>query len=501
MSWTGKQGKATGRGRVPAALLACWLAGACAKPAPPSVPAQYTPWPSSHVRSSAAQREQVGVTIYNSNLALVREQRTLQLGSGRVALAYEDVAAHIEPASVHLAPLGGDAELAILEQNYRYELLTPEALLEKYVGRQVSLARYDRSSGADVVRTAEVLGTASGPVLRVDGELISPLPSERISFPQLPPELLPRPTLFWLLDSQRPEQRVEVTYLTRNLSWHADYVLVLDATGTRAELSAWVTLENQSGASFPGARLQLVAGDLHRVPPPAPPPMPMAQMARRLGGAHSAFSEAPLLEYHLYDLERPTDLLDKEQKQLSLLEPRGVAVERKLMLRSQDGPMPRVRRAGTTQPVSVVAIVQNRADNGLGVPLPAGVVRVYQADAAGAQQFVGEDRSEHTPRDERLELELGRAFDVLAERRWVNQRQLDRCVVDSEWQTELRNHKDTAVTVEVVEQARGDWSVHDASHTVQRRDATSFTFSVAVPARGTSQLRYHVRQRTCGSSP
>ena len=248
-----------------------------------------------------------------------------------------------------------------------------------------------------------------------------------------------------------------------------------------------------------GIGMALVAGEVHRAPAPAPPPMPMAS-ARRLGGAHAAsFQQEALLENHLYELQRPTDLLDKEQKQLSLIEPRSVAVEKKLMLRSQDGPMPRVRRPGTTQSVSVVAIVQNREDSGLGLPLPAGVVRVYQADAAGAQQMVGEDSIEHTPRDERLEIELGQAFDVVAERRWLSQRQLERCVSDAEWLTELRNHKDAAVTVEVVEQAGGEWSVHEATHPVQLRDATTFAFAVPVPARGTSQLRYHVRQRTCGN--
>ncbi|MEY2936724.1 MAG: hypothetical protein RL033_7473 [Pseudomonadota bacterium] len=498
MSWTSSSRAASGRWRAPWALLACWLSGSCAKP-PASVAPVPAIWPASYARSSVAQREQVAVTVYNSNLGLVREQRTLQLGSGRVALAYEDVSAHIQPASVHLTALGADAELAVLEQNYRYDLLTPSALLDKYVGRQVSLARYDRSTGADVVRPAEVLASANGPVLRVGEEIISPQPNERISFPQLPPDLLPRPTLFWLLDSARAEQRVEVTYLTSNLSWHADYVLVLDPAGTRADLSAWVTLENQTGTSFLAAKLQLVAGEVHRAPAPAPPmrpPLPM--QLGRTAGAHSAFSEAALLEYHLYDLERPTDLLDKEQKQLQLLEPRSVVVEQKLVLRALS-PLYRVRQPAAPERPALIAVVSNRSENGLGLPLPAGVVRTYRADAAGAQQFVGEDHIEHTPRDEKLEITLGRAFDVIAERRLLSQRQLERCVRDSELETELRNHKDVAVTVEVVEPGLGDWSVRDPSHPVELRDANTFAFQVPVPARGTSQLRYHLRQRTCGN--
>jgi hypothetical protein len=224
----------------------------------------------------------------------------------------------------------------------------------------------------------------------------------------------------------------------------------------------------------------------------------MAMRLERAGGAHSAFSEAALLEYHLYDLERPTDLLDKEQKQLQLLEPRSVAVEQKLVLRSRS-PLYRVRQPAAPERPSLVAVVSNRSENGLGLPLPAGVVRTYRADAAGAQQFVGEDSIEHTPRDEKLEIELGRAFDVIAERRLLSQRQLERCVRDSELETELRNHKDVAVTVEVVEPGLGEWSVRDSSHPVELRDANTFAFQVPVPARGTSQLRYHVRQRTCGN--
>jgi hypothetical protein len=470
------------------------VAASCARSKPTASAPAIGSWPTEFQRSDAAQRERVALTVYDG-FALVREQRRLSLGTGRVALAYEDVSAQIQPASVHLRALDGESDLVVLEQNYRYDLLTPEKLLERYVGRRVSLLRYDRDAEEDVVREAEVLASSQGPVLRVDGELVSLLPQERISFPELPAGLLPRPTLVWLLDSARAEQRVEVSYLTQNLSWHADYVLSLSEDEVHADLTGWVTLDNQTGTSFNAAQLQLVAGDVQRVqlaPAPAPPPLAM-----RLSGAHAgggAFREAPLFEYHLYGLERPTDLLAHEQKQLTLLEARGVSVERKLQLRARGRGVP--ARPQLQHP-ALVAVLQNREDAGLGLPLPRGVVRVYRADSAGAQQFVGEDALEHTPRDEKIEIELGEAFDVVADRRRLSQRQLERCVIETEWRTELRNHKDKPVVVEVVEPARGGWQLLESTHPAQARDAEAFRFSVPVAARAASELRFRLRLRTC----
>jgi len=388
-----------------------------------------------------------------------------------VELAYEDVSAQLQPATVHLRALGAPGDLRVLEQNYRYDLLTPEKLLERYVGRQVSLARYDAAAGQMLLRQAQVLGTARGPVLQLGAELVSLAPDERISFPELPSGLWPRPTLVWLLDSARDEQRVELSYLTQDLAWHADYVLSLAADGSHADLTGWVTLDNQTGTSFPAASLQLVAGDAQ--------------------GEHA------------YGLDRPTDVLAQERKQLKLLEARAISIAHKLVLRRPGAsvlprfvPRPRPGQAALEHARAVV-VLENRDSAGLGSPLPHGVLRVYRADASGSQQFVGEDAIAHTPRDERLEVELGEAFDVVAERRRSSQRQLERCVEQSEWQIELRNHKDEGVVVEVVEPASGDWQVVESSHAAVARDATSFAFQVPVPARATSQLHYQLRTRSC----
>jgi hypothetical protein len=448
-------------------------------------------------RSSARDRQHVALTVYNSNFALVREERRLALGTGRVALAFEDVSAHVQPATVLLRSLDSADGLAVLEQNYRFDLLTPETLLRKYVGRSLKLARYDEKLGRDQLQDAELVAVENGPVLRVDGEIVTG-GGYRFIFPELPPSLLERPTLVWLLDSKQAEQRVEVSYLTSNLSWHADYVLVLDPSDTRGDLSLWVTLDNQSGTSFTGAELKLVAGDVRRVAPPPPAPSTEMDMAVQSQAANGGFRQEALFEYHLYALGRPADILDKEQKQVSMLEAHGVEVQKKLVFRGSDYGF---RAAGgeqvENQKVSAFVVLDNREAKGLGTPLPAGVVRVYKADSAGAQQFVGEDSIDHTPRDEPLEIKLGEAFDVVGDRRQTSFAAHGRCSGESAWEVELRNHKDAAVRVEVLEPAGGDYQVIQSSQPVQPRDAKTFAFEVDVPARGAVKVTYRVRVRWC----
>jgi hypothetical protein len=482
--------------------LALSLALGCAKTS--SVTPSSPNWgPALPVRSDASAREQVALTVYDSDFALVREQRRLHVGKGRVALAYADVSEQIQPATVHIEALDSPGDLVVLEQNYQYDLLTPQKLLEKYLGRKVALARYDSDAGADVLREAQVLASARGPVLAVNGEVQTLAPEERVVFPELPPGLLPEPTLVWLLDSAREEQRVQVSYLTKSLSWHADYVLSLAADDAHADLTGWVTLDNRTGTSFQAATLQLVAGDVHRVVPPEPPPMAGVGFGRSVYKPKPALAEQPLFEYHLYTLDRPTDVLAREQKQVQLLEVRGIAVERKLVLQAVSPAVPRFVRApqpgaaSSLEHARVKVVIENREATGLGMPLPRGVVRAYREDAAGAAQFVGEDAIQHTPRDERLEIDLGEAFDVVAERRRLSQRQPERCVQQSEWRIALRNHKDAAVVVEVVEPAAGDWQVLEATLPAERRSATSFAFRVPVPARGATELGYQLRTRTC----
>ncbi len=472
----------------------------CSSQRPAATPVAAPAGPAFDQRSDAAARQSVSVTVYNSNFALVKEQRAIQLGSGRVALAFEDVSAHIQPETVHIRGLDAPSELTVLEQNYRYDLLSPEKLLEKYVGRRLKVARYNQKLGSDEIRDAELLSAQNGPVLRIDGEVVTG-GFDRFIFPELPESLLSKPTLVWLLDSARSEQRVEVSYLTQNLSWRADYVLVLAADDARGDLSGWVTLDNQSGTSFDRAELRLVAGDVQRITPPAPVPPPMVEMAEEAAdasGSAPAFQQEALFEYHLYALQRPTDLRDKEQKQVSLLEAPGVQLQKKLVFRGIDYALrTRFGEALKNTKATVYVVLDNAEAHGLGMPLPQGIVRVYKADQSGALQFVGEDHIDHTPRDEKVEVRLGEAFDVVADRRQMDYRALGRCTGESEWQIDLRNHKDTAERVEVIEPVSGDWKIIRSSHPGEKREAHELVFSVEVPARGSVKLEYRVRVSWC----
>lgn len=450
-------------------------------------------------RSSKADRKQLAVTVYNQNFGVVRETRRLELGRGRVELSFGDVSAHVQPETVRLHSLTAGAAFEVLEQNYRYDLLTPAKLLEKYVGKRISVYRYNERTGSEEKKTAEVLSVEGGPTLRMleTGEVTTNFQG-RYAFSEVPANLLDKPTLVWLLRSDRPQQDVEVTYLTRNLNWRADYVLKLDAQDRKADLNGWVTLDNQSGTSYENAALRLVAGDVNRVAPPVT--MNEVAMAREEEAKPQApqFRQENLFEYHLYSLDRPTSILDKETKQVALLSAEDVDVVKKLVLngqeyfyRGQHGQLESKRKA------SVFVELKNSEKNRLGMPLPKGTVRLYKADSSGALQFVGEDSLDHTPRDEQVALKVGEAFDVLADRVQTEWSQISNCVGEAAYEVEIRNHKDVAEQVEMNEPVGGDWQVLQHSQPFQKVDAATLRFVVAVPARGASKVSYRIRVRYC----
>jgi len=465
------------------------------KAAPVAVPAA-KPAQSTKV-STETDRKKVSITVYNGNFGLVREVRDLpDLGKGQVSLELRDVAATIQPETVAIQSLTGAGSLSVLEQNYRFDLLTPEKLTEKFVGRDVRLYRYHPQTGKEDKVDAKLLSTVGGPIYEINGELTFGYPG-RLAFSELPPNLIAKPTLVWLLESQQPKQSVEVTYMANEMNWHADYVLVLDSAEKKAGLTGWVTLVNNTGASYKDAELKLVAGDVNRVQ------REVAQYRMeegRMGAAKAApsFQEEGLLEYHMYTLQRPTTVLNNEQKQVTLLDADAIGVEKKLVLSSQPywfhGNHGRNKNV---QKIGVFLDFQNSEKNRLGMPLPKGTVRVYKADKSGARQFVGEDAIDHTPRDEKVRVKLGEAFDVVAERKQMSWSALGSCGSESEWEIELRNHKDEAVRVLIEEPTGGEWTVSKSSHPATRRDASTFTFDVPVAKRANVKVTYTVRVRWC----
>jgi hypothetical protein len=476
------------------------LAGAAfaqAKPkAVPAVPAP--PAPASAQTSTEADRKAVSITVYNQNFGVVREVRELAtLGTGQVSLEFRDVAANIQPETVAIKSLTAPGAISVLEQNYRYDLLTPQTLLEKYVGKKIRTYRYHEASGKEEAADAELLSVAEGPILRLNGEITFGYPA-RLAFPQVPDNLIAKPTLLWLVSSQKAAQTVEVSYLTQNLNWSADYVLVVNEQDTQAALQGWVTLVNQSGASYKNAQLQLVAGDVNRVRPPVAYDMKAKSSMIRPGAAGGGFTEQGLFEYHMYTLGRPTTVLQNEQKQVSLLEADGVKIDKKLIFYGQQywfrGQYGQVQ---SNQKVGVYLDFKNEATNKLGIPLPKGTLRVYKADKSGAKQFVGEDQIDHTPRDEKIRVKMGEAFDVVGDRKQTEWRALGNCSSESRWEIELRNHKDTAIEVEDFEPIGGDWTILESSLPFDKKDAGTFAFHIKVPARGKTKVTYRVRLRYC----
>jgi len=450
------------------------------------------------LRSTADARDAVSITVYNQNFGLVREIRTLDLRRGFVNLEYGDVASGIQPETVHIRPLGG-RPLQVLEQNYQFDLLNPQKLLEKYVGRTVNVYRTNPLTGIDEVVEAEVLSVNGGPILRIDGEITFNYPG-RFGFPELPDNLIAEPTLLWRLNAPGGRQQVEVTYLTNSMNWKSDYVMVLNADDDEASLTGWVTLTNQSGTAYENARLQLVAGDVQRVNQGG---MPQARRERMMADAVMAmeadgFTEDAFFEYHLYTLGRPADLMNNEQKQVTLLESDGFGVQKTLIFpgasyyyRGQYG------QVATNQKVSVFLDFENSETNGLGMPLPKGTVRVYKRDDSGAQQFIGEDLIDHTPRDEELRIKMGEAFDVVGDRRQMDYTVVSSCVSESTWRVDLRNHKDEDVEVQLVEPVGGDWEILSTTHRYEQTDAWTFVMTPSVPARGETRVEYRVRARWC----
>ena len=437
-------------------------------------------------------QKDVMVTIYNGNLGLVRDVREVRLPVGMSEVRFMDVAAQIDPTTVHLKSLTDAAGLKILEQNYEYDLLSSDKLLEKYVGKTVRLYQSDGT-----FHEARLLSTA-GPVFEINGQIHLGY-SGRLVLPALPDNLVAKPTLVWLLRNQTAAaQRVEASYLTGGMTWKADYVLVVNADDTRSDLTGWVTIDNKSGATYGNAALKLVAGDVNRVRDGRREGR-MLELAAKAASAREAsrdFAEEGFFEYHLYTLDGRTTLKNQQTKQLSLMSAADVPVTKHLTYYgAQDYYRTSYGVPISNQKVAVLLELKNSKEHRLGVPLPKGKVRVYKADSGGSQQFIGEDWIDHTPKDERVKIKLGDAFDVVGERTQKEWRKLGAGLWEVEWEILLRNHKGQEQTVTVIEPVPGDWQVLHSTHAFEKPEAHTLRFSIPVPKEGAARLVYRVRIR------
>ncbi len=387
--------------------------------------------------------------------------------------------------------------MSVLEQNYEYDLLEPDKLLRKYVGRDVTLVRRKTEQGSTTEEevTAHLVSYNNAPVWKINGEIVTGITADHIRFPELPGNLYSRPTLIWTLNNAGPAQhRVEASYLAHKLSWNADYVLTVARDDKTADLDGWVTVANESGTAFPNARLQLVAGDVNRVRSAERDNMVM-ERAMMKAAAAPAMAEEAFSDYHLYSLDRKTSINNHETKQVTMLAATAFPVEKRYVVNGQAFFYRNAQNpgAGLKDDVQVFYRLKNETKAGLGLPLPKGTVRVYQADAKGGTQFVGEDHIDHTPKDETLNLKTGNAFDVTCVRKQTGFQRIANDVFETEYTITLKNHKSVPVTIEVNEPIGGSWRMLNASHTWTKTDAWAAQFQVPVAVDGTTELKYRVR--------
>lgn len=450
--------------------------------------------------STLKDQKQVALTLYNQDLALIKDTRSVSLAPGENALAWRDVSARIRPETALLRNPAHPGSFNLIEQNFDFDLLTPQKLLEKHVGRKLRVIKTNPASGVETSEEATLLAANGGAVLQF-ADRVESHPPGRLAYQTLPENLRDRPTLVIRLDTASAgRQELELAYLSGGLSWKADYVGELSAKEDLLDLNGWVTLTNQSGASYPNARLQLVAGDVNRareevaqyavrtMAMPAPAPAPR-------------MSEERLFEYHLYTLDRPTTIADNQTKQVALLAATQVPIRKEYRLQGADyyyrdsqGEIGRKLKVG-------VFVEFDNKNRSLGVPLPKGTLRLYKRDSAGNAQFIGEDRIDHTPKNESVRVKLGDAFDVTADKKQTDFKRIAAAsrgsygIYEAAFEVTVKNAKSEAVIVNLVEPIPGDWEVLSESLPHAKAAANQAFWHVPVPAQGTTTLTYRVRTK------
>jgi len=428
--------------------------------------------------------DEVAVTVYNSNLGVIRETRALDFKKGTGKISIIDVPSQIDPTSVGFELKDKGKSVSILEQNYAYDLVSPDKIYSKYIDKDIQLLNKDGkifdgtllsySSGAIVLK--EKSGGIQ--IIRLD-EILN------TNFPDLPEGLITRPTLFWLYNSDFDGSAESyISYQTGGIDWTAEYVGILSDDENTLDLSGWSSITNNSGATFKDATLKLVAGDIHRAPEPRRGGMYGEEMQLMAKGAPSAgFEEKQFFEYHLYTLPRKATIADNEIKQISLFEPSRVKVDKEFDFEPE----------ANAKQVKVVLKFVNSKGEGLGIPLPEGRTRVFKPDTDGSMILLGEDRIKHTPTDEKVELNIGYAFDITPEEKVVDYQKISDRVEERSYETKVRNHKKENVTVIVKKHLAGDWTILKSSIPYTKEDASTITFSVPVKAGSETVLSYRVR--------
>lgn len=441
----------------------------------------------------SADTNSVSVTVYNNNFGVIKEQRQMTFDKGVNTIRFTDVASSIDPTSVSFECLSSPGKIAILEQNYEYDLVGTASLLQRYIDKDVTI--WIKGSGADKGQTivGTLLASKDNNLIIKDQQqnikIISETSIENIQLQRLPDDLVTKPTLVWLAQSEvAGKENCQVAYTTENISWKADYSAILNEEENGFDFSGWVTIDNNSGTAYKDAKIKLVAGDVRRIIEQPPQPMMEYGLMYKARAADAAgFEEKPFMEYHMYTLGRTSTINNHQTKQIEFIEPvKNVPANKIYLYERQKNP----------EKVQVKFEFENKQQYGLGIALPKGKVRVFKRDTDDSLEFVGEDEIDHTPKNEKLALYIGDAFDIAVEYKMVESRVERR----SRWEKhsiELRNRKDTAVLVFVDESfpAWVNWKIEESTHEYLKKDADTVRFPVEVPADKAVTLEYSVNQK------
>ena len=443
----------------------------------------------------------VDITVYNQNMALVKDKRVLALKSGMNEVRFADVASQIDPTSVQFTSLTDPSGTRVLEQNYAYDIVGSAKILQKYLDQNIALVTEDGSK-----YTGKLLSGSDDIILQSDDGQVTTVKLARVrelKFPNLPGGLITKPTLIWLVNSSKEGNHdTQVTYMTNGINWKANYVVVVNAQDTAMNLNGWVTIDNQSGATYEDANLKLVAGDVRRVTPVPAARDGMALPTAAPKAAEAQFVQQDVFEYKLYSLQRATTIRNRETKQIEFTNAASVPINklfvydgaRTLRFYGYQITDPNYGKTSDTK-VAVMLEFKNSEANKLGMPLPKGTIRVYKADADGSNQFIGEDNIDHTPKDEMIRLNIGNAFDVVGERTQTNFTKVNDRTIEETYQIKLRNHKTEAVEVRVVEHLFrwSNWQILKSNQDYTKTDAQTIEFRIKVAPDGESTVNYTVR--------
>ncbi|MBN2373331.1 DUF4139 domain-containing protein [bacterium] len=441
--------------------------------------------------TTAEDQINIALSIYNSNLALVRETREADLPSGISMLRFMDISAQIKPASVNARSLNSEAGIHFLEQGYEYDLITPQNLMDRYVGCKVKLIDRDKETGEDRVLDAELISNNQGPVYLIGGEIHIGHPG-RVVLSKIPEGLVNRPALVWKINAQDAGKHpVEVSYLTGGVDWDADYTILLNPEETRGDISAWVTIKNNTGISYKNAAVQLIAGDIGRA---GEQRMIRMKKADARGALSEDLPEEAISEYHLYNLPGDMILKDNQTKQVSLFNAERVPIKKELRYYGNERFYgQRYTNIERSQRVGVYLELENKRMYNLGVPFPEGTVRVYKKDSEARVQFLGEDMIRHVPEDEKVKIRMGYSFDLVAERKQTDWRKISSDIIELTWEITIRNQKTETAWIVVMEPVPGDWEIMESSHQWEKDDARTLVFNISVAPKAEEKIRYRAR--------